>query len=331
MGETAKEAKTRSVEFRADFQKLVDEVGKVIVGYREVIDAALTCLLCDGHALLEGVPGVGKTLLVNTLATVLDLKFNRIQFTPDLMPADVTGTTVINEDPSTGRRELSFQRGPVFANVVLADEINRATPKTQSAMLEAMQEHSVTSGTTTYKLDPPFIVLATQNPLEMEGTYPLPEAQLDRFLFKVIFPFPGAADIAEILERTTAVDVPEASRVMGAEEVLAMRRTVREVPVADHVRDYAIRLMLNTHPERDKSPDMTKQYVRYGSSPRGAQALILGGKLRALLDERFALAREDIDAVAYLALRHRMVLNFEGEAAGLTTDDLTRELLKFTK
>ena len=331
MAETAKDAQARSDEFRQDFERLVDEVGKVIVGYRDVIDAVLSCLLCDGHALLEGVPGVGKTLLVNTLATVLDLQFNRIQFTPDLMPADVTGTTVITEDPDTGTRCMQFQNGPIFANVVLADEINRATPKTQSALLEAMQEHSVSAGTTTYKLDPPFIVLATQNPLEMEGTYPLPEAQLDRFLFKVLFPFPSADEIAEILARTTSVEVPEASRIMGAAEVLAMRRTVREVPVADHVRDYAIRLVLNTHPELAKAPEITKNYVRYGSSPRGAQALMLGGKLRALLDNRFALSREDVDEVAHLALRHRMVLNFEGEAAGLTTDDVLDELLKITK
>jgi MoxR-like ATPase len=331
MAETAKQAQARAEKFRDEFQSLVDEIGKVIVGYRDVIDAVLTCLLCDGHALLEGVPGVGKTLLVNTLATALDLKFSRVQFTPDLMPADVTGTTVISEDPATNTRCLQFQAGPIFANVVLADEINRATPKTQSALLEAMQEHSVTSGTTTHKLAPPFIVLATQNPLEMEGTYPLPEAQLDRFLFKILFSFPDASEIAQILERTTSVTTPQADRIMGAEQVLAMQRTVREVPVADHVRDYAIRLMLNTHPERDKAPEITKSYVRYGSSPRGAQALILGGKLRALLDRRFSLSREDIDQVAHLALRHRMVLNFEGEAAGLTTDDVLVELLKLTK
>ena len=325
------QAEQLAAEFIQDVKHLRHEIGKVIVGYRDVIDAVLTCLLCDGHALLEGVPGVGKTLLVNTLATALDLKFNRIQFTPDLMPADVTGTTVISEDPATNTRCLQFQSGPIFANVVLADEINRATPKTQSALLEAMQEHSVTSGTTTHKLPPPFIVLATQNPLEMEGTYPLPEAQLDRFLFKILFSFPDAAEIAEILERTTSLAVPTASRIMGAEQVLAMQRTVREVPVADHVRDYAIRLMLNTHPEREKAPEITRNYVRYGSSPRGAQALILGGKLRALLDGRFSLSREDVDQVAPLALRHRMVLNFEGEAAGMTTDAVLDELLRLTK
>ncbi len=331
MAQTQKAAQQLAEDFRKDFQRLVDEVGKVIVGYRDVIDAVLTSLLCDGHALLEGVPGVGKTLLVNTLATVLDLKFNRIQFTPDLMPADVTGTSVIFEDPETHARNIQFQRGPVFANVVLADEINRATPKTQSALLEAMQEQSVTSGNTTYKLEPPFIVLATQNPLEMEGTYPLPEAQLDRFLFKVIFAFPSQEEIAEILARTTSVAMPEASRIMGAKEIMAMRHTVRQVPVADHVRDYAIRLVLNTHPELDNAPDFTRQYVRYGSSPRGAQALMLGGKLRALLDNRFAVSKEDISAVCHLALRHRMVLNFEGEAAGYSTDDILDEILKTTR
>ncbi|MBN2496402.1 MAG: MoxR family ATPase [Deltaproteobacteria bacterium] len=323
-------AEKTAERFRADFHRLVDEVSKVIVGYREIIEAVLTCLLCDGHALLEGVPGVGKTLMVQTLSDSLDLAFSRIQFTPDLMPADVTGTTVISEDES-GARCLQFQRGPIFSQVVLADEINRATPKTQSALLEAMQEHSVTSGSTTYKLDPPFIVLATQNPLEMEGTYPLPEAQMDRFLFKLLFPFPNAAELAEILDRTTTVAMPEASRVMGAEELLAMRRTVREVPVADHVRDYAIGLTLNTHPEIDESPEITRKYVRYGSSPRGAQALMLGGKVRALLDSRFALAREDVDAVAHMALRHRIVLNFEGEAIGLGTDAVIDEILKRTK
>ncbi|MBW2703811.1 MAG: MoxR family ATPase [Deltaproteobacteria bacterium] len=330
MAKAADQAEQRAEEFRKDFDRLVDEVGKVIVGYRDIVSSVLTCLLCDGHALLEGVPGVGKTLLVNTLATCLNLDFSRVQFTPDLMPADVTGTTILIEDKH-GSRSLQFQKGPIFANVVLADEINRSTPKTQSALLEAMQEQSVTSGTTTYKLEPPFIVLATQNPLEMEGTYPLPEAQLDRFLFKLLFPFPSADELALILDRTTSVEMPTADRIMGADELLAMRRTVREVPVADHVRDYAIRLVLNTRPELDGAPESTKQYIRYGSSPRGAQALMLGGKVRALLDGRFALSREDMDAVAHQALRHRMVLNFEGEAAGMNTDDLVDEILKKTK
>jgi len=331
MAQEAKQAKELAEKFRSDFDRMVDEISKVIVGYRGVIGSVLTCLLCEGHALLEGVPGVGKTLLVSTLAQCLDLKFSRIQFTPDLMPADVTGTTIIMEDEQGSGRCLQFQHGPVFANVVLADEINRATPKTQSSLLEAMQERSVTVSTTTYKLEPPFIVLATQNPLEMEGTYPLPEAQMDRFFFKVHFTFPGKEEIAEILHRTTTREMPEASRIMGADEVLAMRRTVRDVPVADHVRDYAIELVLNTHPELDRAPQITREYVRYGSSPRGAQALILSGKVRALLDGRFAVSRQDIEQSLHLALRHRMVLNFEGEAAGLTTDAVLDEIQKITK
>jgi MoxR-like ATPase len=324
-------AEALAQNFRADFNRLVDEVSKVIVGYREIIESVVTCLLCEGHALLEGVPGVGKTLLVSTLSECLDLEFSRIQFTPDLMPADVTGTTIIMEDEHGGSRSLQFRKGPIFANMVLADEINRATPKTQSALLEAMQEHSVTVAKTTYPLAPPFIVLATMNPLEMEGTYPLPEAQMDRFFFKVTFPFPSKEDIAEIIERTTKVEMPKADRIMGAEEVLKMRRTVREVPVADHVRDYAIQIVLNTHPELDKAPEITRQNVRYGSSPRGAQALTLGGKVRALLDGRFAVSRADIDAVLHRAMRHRLVLNFEGEAAGLTTDDVLDEIHKQTR
>jgi MoxR-like ATPase len=324
-------AEALAQDFRTDFNRLVDGVSKVIVGYREIIESVVTCLLCEGHALLEGVPGVGKTLLVSTLSECLDLEFSRIQFTPDLMPADVTGTTIIMEDEHGGSRSLQFRKGPIFANIVLADEINRATPKTQSALLEAMQEHSVTVAKQTYRLAPPFIVLATQNPLEMEGTYPLPEAQMDRFFFKVTFPFPSKEDIAEIIERTTKVLMPAADRIMGAEEVLKMRRIVREVPVVDHVRDYAIQIVLNTHPELENAPEITRQNVRYGSSPRGAQALILGGKVRALLDGRFAVSREDVDRVLHRAMRHRLVLNFEGEAAGLTTDDVLDEIHKRTR
>jgi MoxR-like ATPase len=327
----ASQAKEVAQKFREDFYKLVDEIAKVIVGYRPIIESVLTCLMCEGHALLEGVPGVGKTLLVNTLADSLDLKFSRIQFTPDLMPADVTGTTIILEDEHGGSRSLKFQPGPIFANVVLADEINRATPKTQSALLEAMQEQSVTVSTETYQLEPPFIVLATQNPLEMEGTYPLPEAQMDRFFFKVHFPFPGKEEIAEILERTTTTKTPQVKPVMTGASVQEMRRIVRGVPVADHVRSHAINLVLATHPELEGSPEITKQYLRYGSSPRGAQALILGGKIRALLDGRFAVSREDVDGVVHLGLRHRTVLNFEGEAAGMTSDDVLDEIGKKIK
>jgi MoxR-like ATPase len=325
------EAKQLAVEFRADFKKLVDEVSKVIVGYRDVVESTVVCLLCEGHVLLEGVPGIGKTLLVNTLSQCLNLVFSRLQFTPDLMPADVTGTVMITENEQGSARCMEFQRGPIFANVVLVDEVNRATPKTQSALLEAMQEHCVTVAKTTYQLDPPFIVLATQNPLEMEGTYPLPEAQLDRFFFKVLLSFPSKEEIAEILARTTSVDTPQAQAVMGAQEIMAMRSTVRRVPVAEHVRDYAIQLALNTHPEVETSPEITKTYVRYGSSPRGAQALILGGKVQALLEGRFAVSRADIDKVLHLALRHRLVLNFEGEAADLTPDSVLDEIRKATR
>ncbi|NMB75273.1 MAG: AAA domain-containing protein [Myxococcales bacterium] len=326
MPEKATAATEAASKFRDEFGRLVDEVSKVIVGYRDIIDSVLTCLLCDGHALLEGVPGVGKTLLVNTLARCLELEFSRIQFTPDLMPADVTGTTMILDDEKTGGRCQQFVRGPIFGNIILADEINRATPKTQSALLEAMQERHVTVSRVTHVLAEPFMVLATQNPLEMEGTYPLPEAQMDRFLFKIHFPFPSGREIAEILERTTTTQAPQASRIMGGEQVLAMRRVVREVPVASHVQEYAIRMVLATHPELPDAPEITRNYVRYGSSPRGAQALLLGGKVRALLDGRFALAREDIDAVCHLALRHRLVLNFEGEAANLTPDAVLDEI-----
>ena len=320
-----------AAKFRDDFRRLVEEISKVIVGYRSVIESTITCLLCEGHSLLEGVPGVGKTLLVNTLAQCLQLEFSRIQFTPDLMPADVTGTTIIMETEQGAGRCLQFQKGPIFGNIILADEINRATPKTQSALLEAMQEQHVTVSRTTYPLAAPFMVLATQNPLEMEGTYPLPEAQMDRFFFKIAFDFPSKKEIAEILNRTTSTALPKANRIMGGEDVLRMRRVVREVPVAEHVQDYAIQLVLNTHPELDTSPEITRNYVRYGSSPRGAQALVLGGKVRALLDGRFALSREDIDEVLHLALRHRLVLNFEGEAAGLTTDKVLDEIKKKTR
>ncbi len=328
--EAAREPDTTAHKFRADFDELVDEVSKVIVGYRDIIEALLTCLLCSGHALLEGVPGIGKTLLVNSLADSLSLDFSRIQFTPDLMPADVTGTSIIVADEH-GARDLRFKRGPIFANVVLADEINRATPKTQSALLEAMQESTVTVAGQSYPLSAPFIVLATQNPLEMEGTYPLPEAQMDRFFFKILFPFPGRAEIAEIIERTTQNEMPAVESVLGAERILAMRRTVREVPVAEHVGDYAIGLVLATHPELPDAAPIAKKYLRYGASPRGAQTLILSGKVRALLDGRFAVSREDIKAVMLMALRHRVVLNFEGEAAGLGPDEIISEIDAGTK
>ncbi|MGO8673009.1 MAG: AAA family ATPase [Capsulimonadaceae bacterium] len=312
--------------FKEDFTRVRAEVGKVIVGNADIVDGVLICLLSEGHALLEGVPGLGKTLLVRTLAQVLDLTFNRVQFTPDLMPADITGTNILMED-SAGRKAFQFQPGPVFANIVLADEINRATPKTQSAMLEAMQEHSVTVAGRLYRLDEPFFVLATQNPIEMEGTYPLPEAQLDRFLFKLIVPSPTVAELSTIIDRTTGTDVPRVNKVLNGPQVMAMRQIAREVPLASHVREYAVRIVLATHPRSESATPMANQFVRFGASPRGAQALVRAAKIRALLDNRYNVAYEDIASVAPAALRHRIILNFEGEAEGIGTDAVVREIL----
>jgi MoxR-like ATPase len=285
------------------------------------------CLLSGGHVLLEGVPGLGKTLLVRTLGQSLGLQFARIQFTPDLMPADVTGTNIISETPE-GRKEFQFQRGPVFTNVLLADEINRATPKTQSALLEAMQERSVTVAGNTYNLEEPYIVLATQNPIEMEGTYPLPEAQLDRFLFKMKVYFPTLEELGEILDRTTSTGNDRPQQVIDAAGIMSLRRLVREVPIAPHVQEHAVRLTLATHPDSEYSTEDVQKFVRYGASPRGAQALILSGKVRALLQGRFNVAYEDIDFVARPALRHRIVLNFEGQAEGVDTDSIIESLLE---
>ena len=306
---------------------LKTEVARVIVGMDDVVENTLIALLSGGHVLLEGVPGLGKTLLVRTLSEALDLKFGRIQFTPDLMPADITGTMVLWEKP-TGEREFEFQPGPVFANVVLADEINRATPKTQSALLEAMQEHSVTVSGTSRKLDEPFLVFATQNPIEMEGTYPLPEAQLDRFLFKVLVKFPSLAELHEIVNRTTGHEVPHADKVAGKEEILALGEVARQVAVAEHVQDFALRLVLATHPDNEQAPDSVKRFVRYGASPRGGQALILSGKVRALMDDRFNVSADDLRASALPALRHRLVLSFEGQAEGANPDDLIGEAVE---
>ncbi len=302
------------------------EVGKVIVGQKKVIRHVLVCILADGHVLLEGVPGLGKTMLIRTLGQVLNLKFSRIQFTPDLMPADITGTDILVDQD--GRREFRFQPGPVFANLVLADEVNRATPKTQSALLEAMQEHSVTVADTTHILEEPFFVMATQNPLEMEGTYPLPEAQLDRFLFKVNVEFPSSGELVEILSRTTGNEEPSVHSVVSGSDIIAMRNLARAVPVASHVSEYVARLIVCTHPENPEAPSLVKRFVRYGSSPRGAQALILGAKVTALLDDRYNVAFDDIHAVALAALRHRLLLNFEGLAEGVNTDQVIAELLK---
>ena len=309
----------RAARFRERFAALEAEIGKVIVGQPEIVRGVLTCLFVGGHVLLEGVPGLGKTLLIRTLAQALDLHFARIQFTPDLMPSDIIGTNIISESPD-GRRDFRFQSGPLFAQIVLADEINRATPKTQSALLEAMQEHSVTVGGTVHTLVEPFFVLATQNPIEQEGTYPLPEAQLDRFLFKLLVPFTTREELTLILDRTTRNENPQASKVMDAAEITEWMRLVREVLVAEPVRDYAIRLLLATHPESEFATAETTKYLRAGASPRGAQALILAGKVRALLAGRYNVSFEDIRKVYFPAMRHRVLLNFEAQAENTPAD-----------
>jgi MoxR-like ATPase len=312
-----------------ELQALSDEVGKVIVGQREVVDGVITCMLAGGNALLEGVPGLGKTLLVRSLAEALELTFSRIQFTPDLMPADVVGTEMITEDKA-GRRELVFRKGPIFSHIVLADEINRATPKTQSALLEAMQEKSVTVGGETRLLERPFMVLATQNPLEMEGTYPLPEAQLDRFLLKLIVPFPDRADLHTILDRTTSTEEAKVSPAMSRGRILEIGSIVREVPVERSVQDFAIRILEGTHPDHPEAPETTKRFVRFGASPRGVQAMLLAAKVRALRDGRFSVSRDDVRALAGPALRHRIILNFEGEAEGVEVDKIISTILQET-
>ncbi len=325
----ATEAAMSVEEFRRIAGAVEDEVSTVIVGQAEILREVLICLIAGGHVLLEGVPGLGKTMLIRTIADTLDLEFSRIQFTPDLMPADITGTNILAEG-ERGTREFRFQPGPLFANLVLADEINRATPKTQSALLEAMQEKSVTVANSTYNLRAPFFVLATQNPLEMEGTYPLPEAQLDRFLFKTLVRFPTALELGEILARTTTTELPRARKVADGAQVAQMGLLAREVPIASHVRDYVVRLLLATHPDSATASAAVRKYVRYGASPRGAQSIVLAAKIRALLEGRLNVAFEDVRAVAPPALRHRVVLNFEGEAEGLTTDEVIAETLAKT-
>jgi len=316
-------------EFGAVVERIRAEVRRVIVGQEGLIDQVLIAFLAGGHVLLEGVPGLGKTLLVKTLAQTLDLVFARIQFTPDLMPADIIGTNVVMQDPD-GRRYFEFQRGPVFTQVLLADEINRATPKTQSALLEAMQEHAVTAAGTSYHLVEPFFVLATQNPIEMEGTYPLPEAQLDRFLFKLKVEFPSARDLVEIIDRTTAVEQPAAGVVAGSDQIREMIRLARQVEAASHVKAYAVRLVQATHPTERQPAPLAKRYVRYGASPRGVQALILAGKVRALMAGRANVSLADLKVLALPALRHRIILNFEGEAEGLDADTVLQNVLDET-
>jgi MoxR-like ATPase len=306
------------------------ELAKFIVGQRELVRSVLIALIAGGHVLLEGQPGLGKTVLVRSLGDVLELTFARVQFTPDLMPADVTGTNIVTEDEN-GRRRFEFQPGPLFTNLLLADEINRATPKTQSALLEAMQEHQVTVGDRTRPLPRPFFVLATQNPIELEGTYPLPEAQLDRFLFKLLVPFPGPEDLAEIARRTTGVAEAELTAVAGADDLSAMSTLAREVPVAEPVMDRAVRILLATHPDRAEAPEDVRRYVRWGASPRGLQTLVLAGRIRALLEGRFNLALEDLEAVAAPALRHRIFLNFEADAAGVDSDRVVASVLEATR
>ncbi len=316
-------------QFRKAYAAVREQVARVIVGQTEIVDGVLTCLFVGGHCLLEGVPGLGKTLLIRTLSQALSLHFARIQFTPDLMPADITGTTIVVEgagDDGQVKREFQFRKGPIFAQIVLADEINRATPKTQSAMLEAMQERSVTVAGRTYHMDQPFFVMATQNPIEQEGTYPLPEAQLDRFFFKLNVGYATRDDLHEILNRTTGAKVPEVTPVLDGPKILEYQQLVRRVIIAPHVQDYAIRCVLATHPDGEFSTKLAKQFLRYGASPRAAQALVLGGKVRALLDGRAHCSIDDVRAVLLPALRHRILLNFEGQAEAITTDMILNDI-----
>lgn len=327
----SEESKLRSrlEQFRDDVRNLETEIGRVLVGQNDVVRSVVIAMIAGGHVLLEGVPGLGKTLLVRTLADVVEGKFSRIQFTPDLMPADLTGTNIMGERSGPeGIRRFEFQKGPVFANIVLADEINRATPKTQAALLEAMQEHSVTVGGVTHRLEGLFFVLATQNPLEMEGTYPLPEAQLDRFFGKVLVPFPSMDEMVGILNRTTTGMEPKIESTFPSQRILEMGQLAREITVADEVTRYAVELCMGTHPEHPKATPFVRKYVRFGASPRGAQSLLLGAKINAILDGRYNVAREDLKFLATMVFRHRIILNFEGQAENISTDKVIEELIR---
>lgn len=312
--------------FKDTFEKIRAEISKFIVGQQDIVENVLIAIICGGHVLLEGVPGLGKTALVNTIAKALHLKFQRIQFTPDLLPADVVGTQILVD--KGGQKVFDFQPGPVFCNVLLADEINRATPKTQSALLETMQEKTVTVANHTHRLPQPFFVLATQNPIENEGTYPLPEAQLDRFFFKLFVEVPGHDDFVEILNRTTGNKPPEITAVATGDDIIQMGATLREVPIAKEIQDYLVRVVRHTHPTEPHSPQSVKNYIRHGSSPRGAQTILTAARARALLKGRFHVSREDVNAVAVAALRHRMILSFEGEAEGIRTETIVDEIIE---
>jgi MoxR-like ATPase len=324
----SREVEQQCRQFRQDFDAVRREIGKVIVGHKDIVEDVLIGLFCGGHVLVEGVPGLGKTLLVRTLSSALRLEFRRIQFTPDLMPADITGTQLVVEDPDTGHRRFQFQKGPIFGQIILADEINRATPKTQSATLEAMQEHAVTAAGTIHKLPEPFMVLATQNPIEQEGTYPLPEAQLDRFLFKLLVPYSNREELSAILDRTTQAETPQAQPILDGPRLLAMQDLVRRVAAAPHVQDYAVRLVLATNPQGEFAREVTNKYVRFGSSPRGVQALILAAKVRALLDSRYHISFDDVTRSVLPSLRHRLLLNFEAQAEGIVPDTILEQILK---
>jgi MoxR-like ATPase len=322
----AESMEKRAGQFVERYNAVCQQIGRVIVGHEDVVHGVLTCLFVGGHCLLEGVPGLGKTLLVRTLAKTLDLQFSRIQFTPDLMPADILGTNMVMEGPD-GRRFFEFQRGPIFTQICLADEINRATPKTQSAMLETMQEGTVTAAGKRHPLQQPFLVMATQNPIEQEGTYPLPEAQLDRFFFKLTVGYSDHRGLSQIVDRTTRGEMVEPAQVMDGPEILKWQALVREVLLADHVRDYLVRLVLSTHPQGPLAVPITNQYIRWGASPRAAQALALGAKVRALLDGRYNVSFEDVRRVFLPALRHRIIVNFEAQAEGIESDKVLLELL----